>query len=74
MQRLALTLTAIIALAMLGALVAASVAFAIGAAFYALNVLSWEALIGMLLAFAVGMGATALMQRVVWPFARQQWE
>nr|WP_315381422.1 hypothetical protein [uncultured Sphingomonas sp.] len=74
MKRLALILLAVLALAIISAVLAGSIVFAIGAAFYALNVLSWGALVGMLLAFAVGMMSAALIHRVVWPFARRQWE
>ena len=74
MKRFARILLAVVALTLLGAVLAGSIVFAIGAAFYALNVLSWEALVGMLLAFAAGMMSAVLIHRLVWPFARRQWE
>ena len=74
MKRLILILLAVLALAFSCAVLAGSTLFAIGAAFYAFNVLSSGAFIGMLLAFAVSMISAALIQRVVWPFARRQWE
>lgn len=74
MKRLARILLALLALAILGVVLAGSIVFSIGAAFYALNVLSWEAFVGMLLCFAAGMISAMLIHRLVWPFARSQWE
>lgn len=74
MKRLARILLAVLALGILGAVLAGSIVFTIGAAFYALNFLSWEAFVGVLLAFAAGLMAAVLIHRLVWPLARRQWE
>lgn len=74
MKRFAMILLLVLAIAFSSAVLAGSTVIAIGAAFYALNALSWEASVEMLLAFAVSTTFAALIHRALWPFLRRQCE
>ena len=74
MKRVAYTALAIVAALLLAGCIVGLMGLAVVYAFYALTFLSGVGLLGFLIIVGLAIIATALLQRVVLPFALKQWD
>ena len=68
------TIAAVTLVLALAVIIACLVAFAIGAAFYALTVLSGEAFVGFVLSTGLAIAAMALLNRFALPLLKRNWQ